>query len=167
MVLPLFNGVSAVISENGRSVAENDNLKNEECETDKSESEHLTSTEGVLETLFLGDVATVCGLNVSGSSDHHTDVTSSHRGESTNPESNHGERSLGGSFVISRPWLVNSAQKYDTENEAENREIKVLFFEESDSALLNKSVDLYHLFKSGFGSTRKILGFGVFELDSG
>jgi len=52
---------------------------------------------------------------------------------------------------VARPWLVNSAQKYNTKNEAENCEVKVLFFEESDSSLLDKFVDFNHLIKGGLG----------------
>lgn len=106
-----------------RLVGKNNDLKDEKSKTNEGKSEDLTTTESMLETLFFGDVATVGGLNVGFGSDHHTNVTSSHGGDSTNPEGNGGKRGFGGSVVVGGPWDIDGTEEDNTEEEAEDTQV--------------------------------------------
>lgn len=117
-------------------LAEDDSLEDDECETDEAETEHLTTIVSSEESLIPGFfvVAEVGNFPVGSGSDHHANVSGSHRGAGTDEEVDSG---VGESWIVVffSPGLVNTAEEHNSKGEAEDTKIGVFFGEESFSTL--------------------------------
>ena len=116
--------------------AEDDSLKDDECETDKAETKHLTTVVSSVESLIPGFcvVAKEGNFPVGSGSDHHANVTGSHRGAGTDEEVDSG---VGESWIMVflSPRLVNTAEEHNSKCEAEGTKIGIFFDDESFSSL--------------------------------
>ena len=71
----------------------------------------MTTLEGNLETIKLGNVAKVGGLVVGSGSDCHAEVSAEHGSGCTNDKGKHGE----GELVFRAPGHINGAKHDDGE----------------------------------------------------
>ena len=83
----------------------------------------------MVEVIGTGTIAEVSGLDVSDGSNAHAEETSEHRGRGTDQE---GDGSVGECSTLN---AVDGEVDDGREDDSENTEVSVLFFEESMSTL--------------------------------
>jgi hypothetical protein len=148
---------------NDGSVDHDENLEEEKGNTNKAETEDLTSDKSNVESSsdVLGSLCSNLGVGVSCY--NHADVSTKHGSSSSDEESHGGHRE--GDFVsglIFHPGLVNGTGENDREHSAENSELGVFFLEESFSAVFDMVLNNGHLvynFFTALGNEHKFQGF--------
>ena len=113
-------------------VGEDKDLKNEESNSDKAESEDFATLEGDLESLEDVNTAKVGGLDVALGGNSHANVSAKHGGESSNEEGDSGVRNW---LSTVGPWHVDGTQDDDGESSESEGKSSVLFSQESNSTL--------------------------------
>lgn len=131
LLLESFESLLA-LRENTRLEGENEDLEDKESKSDESESEDLATLEGNEEALIDGSVAEVGSLDIGGGGNLHSNESSGHGGQGTDDESEGGVGEVG---VFLQPGLVDSAEEEDSEENAEDSKVGVLFLEESVGTL--------------------------------
>jgi hypothetical protein len=136
-----FLGLSSVFCIDNRAlVGEDEDLEDDKSESDEHESEDLSTSESNIKSSLNVVASTLVGnFDVSLGSNLHSDESADHGGDGSDEESESGVREPHKlSSLIRGPRHIDGAYKDDTEDGAEDKEVSVFFFEESDGTLENK-----------------------------
>lgn len=129
-----FGSLSSNEVHDTRSVRKDKDFKNRKGESNKAETENLTSCEGDHESSILAFVAQISYLYVSNRGNLHSDETGDHRSNGANEEGKHSVRELAVEVCVF-PALINSGENDSCEEYDENNKVGVLFLEEGVGTL--------------------------------
>jgi len=131
-------------------VGEDEDFHDDEGESNESESEDLSTSEGSVESsVFVLGGAEVGGLDVTDGSDLHSDETASHGGDRSDEEGEGGVREPHNfSSFVSFPGHVDGADEDDSEDGAEDGQVGVFLDQESVGAIFDTLIDFFHEFEA-------------------
>jgi len=146
-----YSGVLGVFcGDDGWLVGEDEDLEDDKGESNESESEDLSTSEGSIESSeFVLSGAEVGSLDIADGGDLHSDETASHGGDGSDEEGKGGVREPHHfSSFVGFPGHVDGADEDDSEDGAENGEVGVFLDQESVGAIFDTLIDFLHEFEA-------------------